>query len=146
MLWLGSRHHSLLQNPSTSVLRAVLCCLGVVFLPILTCTFCLAIPPRCFQGVTSSRVPSLSTFSANMPEHKLRCWSTTRMRGLPYDRNQLFLYAFLRISPNWSRRGTTRCNPVPQHTTFMASNVCFSYVFKKNRSSPTTSFEHEGIA
>ena len=39
------------------------------------------------SGVTSSLVPSLSTFSAK--EHRLRCWSTTRMRGLPYDRNQL---------------------------------------------------------
>ena len=48
-----------------------------------------------------------------MPEHKLRCWSTTRMRGPPHDRNLLFLYAFLRVSPDWSRRGTTRCNPVP---------------------------------
>ena len=33
----------------------------------------------------------------------------------------------------------TRCRPVPQHTIFMAGKVCFSYVFKKNRSSPTTS-------
>ena len=33
----------------------------------------------------------------------------------------------------------TRCRPVPQHTMFMAGKVCFSYVFKKNRSSPTTS-------
>ena len=89
----------------------------------------LPLPPRgllrCPLQVLS---PSLSTFSAKMSEHKLRCWSTTRMRGLPYDRNQLFLYAFLKISPNCSRRRTTRCNQVLQHT-----------IFRKNRSSPTTS-------
>ena len=39
--------------------------------PILACTFCLTSPPRC--RVTSSRVPSLSTFSAKMPVHKMRC-------------------------------------------------------------------------
>ena len=61
------------------------------------------------------------------------------MRGLPCDRNQLFPYAFLRVSPGWSRKGMTRCRPVPQHTLFMAGKACFSNVFKKNRSSPTTS-------
>ena len=69
-------------------------------------------------GVTSSSVPSLSTFFANVPEHKLRWWSTTRMRGLPYDLSRLFLFAVLRVSPDWSRRGqnaaihcpNTRCS------------------------------------
>ena len=77
-------------------------------------------------------------FSSKMPVHKLRCWSTTRMRRLQYCRSQLFLYAVFKVSPDWSRRGTTRCNPVLQHTRFMAGRVCFSLVFKKNRSSPTT--------
>ena len=41
--------------------------------------------------------------------------------------------------------GTTRCRPVPQHTVFMAGKVCFSYVFKKNRSSPTTSLNTKEV-
>ena len=57
-------------------------------------------PHGASSGVTSSLVPSLSTFPAKMLEHRLRCWSITRMRGLPYDRNQLFLYAFLKVSPD----------------------------------------------
>ena len=89
------------------------------------------------RGVTSSRVLLHSTFSRSMPEHKLRCWSTTRMRGLPYDRNQLFLYAFLRVSPDWSRRGTTRCNPVPKHMI----RTCLR---KKVKSDNIV--EHEGFA
>ena len=52
------------------------------------------------SGATSSLVPSLSTLSAKMPGHKLRCSSTTRMRGFPFDRYQLFLYSFLRVSPD----------------------------------------------
>ena len=142
MLWLGSRHHSPLQNPSTSVLRGrlVSSCSNLPSNPCLhvsSCHFSTG-PP-----VVSSLVPSLSTFSAKIPEHKLRCWSTARMRGLPYDRNQYFVYAFLRFSPDWSRRRKTRCRPVLQHTTFMAGKVCFSYVFKKNRSSSTTSLNTE---
>ena len=39
----------------------------------------------------------------------------------------------------------TRCRPVPQHTMFMAGKVCFSYVFKKNRSSPTTSLNTQEL-
>ena len=40
---------------------------------------------------------------------------------------------------------TTRCNPAPQHTMFMASNVCFSDVLKKNKSSLTTSLNTEEL-
>ena len=121
------------QSSSKSVhVCAVLCHLVVDFLPIFACTFCLAIFPRSLQwGVTSSLVPSLSTFSAKISEHRLRCWSTTRMRGLPCDRNQQFLYAFLGVSPDWSRRGKTRCRPVHQHTMFMQAKCAFRVCLRR---------------
>ena len=132
MLWLGSRHHSPPQNPSTSVRRGrlVLSCTSLPSNP-LPARSVLPFLLGASRGVTSNRVPSLSTFSAQMPEHKLRCWSTTRMRGLPYDRNQMFLHAFLRVSPDWSRRRKTRCSPVLQHTMFMAGKVCFRWCLRK---------------
>ena len=66
-----------------------------------------------FRGVTSSRIPLLSTVSAKMPVLMLCCWSTRRIRGLPFDRSQLFRCAVLgSLSLDWARMGITRCNAV----------------------------------
>ena len=67
------------------------------------------------------------------------------MRGLPYDRNQLFLNTVLKVSPDWFRMGITRCRPVPRHTMIMAGKVCFSCVFKKKNSSPTKSLNTKEV-
>ena len=79
---------------------AVLCHLVAVFLPILARTFCLAIPPRCLQRYHFESRPIAFNFFPR------KCLSTAcgagrqrGMRGLPYDRNQLFLYAFVKVSP-----------------------------------------------
>ena len=51
-------------------------------LSILARTFCLAIPPRCLQRCHFESRPIAFNFFREMLEHRLRCWSTTRMRGL----------------------------------------------------------------
>ena len=99
------------------------------------------VPPAVSLRVSSHHF----TLSSKMPEHRLRCWSTTRMRGLLYERNQVFLYAFQMVLPTDPCKGITRCRPVLQHTMFMAGNVCFASVFEKDRSSPTTSLIMKSI-
>ena len=105
---------------------AVLCHLVVVFFSIFTCTFCLAIPPRCLQGDHFKSCSVAFNFLQKCQSASCVAERLTKMLGFPYDRNQLFLYAVLKVSPDWCRRGTTRCNPVLQHTMFMAGKVCFS--------------------
>ena len=70
-LCLGSQHRSSIQNPSMSVLRGrlVSSCGGLLSNP---CLHVLSYHGAS-RGVTSSHVPSLSTFSSKMPVHKLRC-------------------------------------------------------------------------
>ena len=100
---------------------------------------CNSLPPNFFLHVLSYR-SSMVLPGVSLPVvfHRFLlflqiCQSTSCVAGRRqgcaafrmYDRNQLFLYAFLRVSPDWFFRGTTRCNPVFQHTMFTAGNVCF---------------------
>ena len=131
---------SLLQNPNTSVLRGRLV------------SYCGSLPSNlylhvlCYHSSTVLPGGSLPVVVRRFQlllqkcQNKLRCWSMTRMRSLPYDRNQLFLYAVLKVSLEWSRKG--KQHAAIQYTNTRCSSharCAFSKVIKKNRSSPTAS-------
>ena len=132
MLWLGSRHRSPLQNPSTSVLRVSL---------VLSCSSLPSNPYLLVLSYHSSTVPPGGHFKscAIAFDFLQICQST----GFAADRRQ-GCGAFRMIATNCFCVRSSSFLPtdptgVLQHTMFKAGKVCFSYVFTENRSSPTAS-------
>ena len=66
----------------------------------------------------------------------------TRMRSLPYDRSQLFLYADLKVSPAWSKENNTLQSSTPTHDVQGKPGVLFVVVEEKEVQSDNI-VEHE---
>ena len=115
----------------------VLCHLVTIFFPIFASTFCLTISPRCPQRCYfKPRSVAFSNLSAKNPSTCAALLINNKDAGLAVGSQPRVLMCCPQSFP---RRGTTRCNPVPQHTMFMAGRVSLSLVFEKKRSNQTTS-------
>ena len=66
----------------------------------------------------------------------------TRMRSLPYDCSQLFLYADLKVSPDWSEENNTLQSSTPTHDVQGKPSVLFVVVKEKQVKSDNI-VEHE---